>query len=164
MEVGMFVLFPRLTWKGELPSTPALEVRQNHFPSSTKVSIQTNRRSLKPIDNDRPSTCLGDNGGGLIAPTNPSNDKTGSRNEAKATVIGIHILYDWACETSLHSLPIPNVFTRVRKYYDWIKNTMEGGPSCKIANNGSLELKLSFFLVCVTLVTQIASKCRLLSE
>ena len=34
---------------------------------------------------------------------------------------------------------------------------MEGGPTCKIAKNGSLELKLSFFLVCVTLVSQIAS-------
>ena len=159
MEVGMFVLFPRLTWQGELPSTPALEVRQNHFPSSRKASIQTNRRSLKPIDDDRPSTCFGDNGGGLIDPTNLSNDKKGSRIKAKAIVIGISIFHHETCLTSrpLLDLPIPSVFTRVSNYNDWIKNKMEGGPSCKIAKNGSLELKLSFFLVCITLVSQIAS-------
>ena len=143
-------------------------MRQNHFPSSRKASIQTNRRSLKPIDDDRPSTCFGDNGGGLIVPMNRSNDKTGSTVEAKAIIIGINIFNHGACVSSLHSLPIPSVFTRVRNYNDWIKNKMEGGPSCKAfckeCNNGSMELKLSFFLVCVTLVTQIASKCKLLSE
>ena len=132
-------------------------MRQNHFPSSRKASIQTNRRSLKPIDDDRPSTCFGDNGGGLIDPTNLSNDKKGSRIKAKAIVIGINIFNHEACLTSLHSLPIPSVFARVSKYNNWIKNKIKGGPSCKIAKNGSLELKLSFFLVCVTLVTQTAS-------
>ena len=88
---------------------------------------------------------------------NRSNDKTGSTVEAKAIIIGINIFNHGACVPSLHSLPIPNVFTRVSNYNDWIKNKMEGGPTCKIAKNGSLELKLSFFLVCVTLVSQIAS-------
>ena len=88
---------------------------------------------------------------------NRSNDKKGSRIKAKATVIGINIFNHETCLTSLHGLPIPSVFTRVGNYNDWIKNKMEGGTSCKIAKNGSLELKLSFFLVCITLVSQIAS-------
>ena len=107
-------------------TSPGSEAKSLSFPR--KASIQTNRRSHEHIDNDRPSACFGDNGGGLIVPMNRSNDKTGSTVEAKAIIIGINI--GTACVSSLHSLPIPSVFTRVRNYNDWIKNKMEGGPSC----------------------------------
>ena len=47
-QVGMFVLFPVLTWKGALPSILASYIRQNswqdnHFPFFRKVSIQTKK-------------------------------------------------------------------------------------------------------------------------
>ena len=57
-------------------------------------------RSLEPIAGNRPNACFGAHGEGLIVPKG-SNVKTGSKVEARAIVIGIKILNQWACAPSL---------------------------------------------------------------
>ena len=96
------------------------------------------------------NACVGDSGGGLI-------ENSGNK---LAKVIGIVSFGQKGCQNSFHGKPMPSVFTKVSNYYDWITYRMEKNISTPCKCQSSLELKLSFTLLCVTLVAQGISFCK----